>query len=669
MGCGTSVDAYKEYDGHKNSLSLSKSEKALRSAVLIQNWFRRYRARLEARRRCTWKIFQSIEYSGEQDQLKLFNFFTDMLTHVQPDNTGASRANIIEDTLSRNGSASSTSSKSSTTLEAATDPSDIKVEPTYTGHVVKLPITLMSVRNIIEQCKLNKLVHAKYVLLILREARERFRALPNVIRVTTRIAKQMTICGDLHGKLDDLFMIFHKNGLPSPENPYIFNGDLVDRGPRSIEICIILFAFTILYPNGVYINRGNHEDHIMNLRYGFVKEVMDKYKDHASKIIRLFEDIFGWLPLATIVNNKIFVAHGGISNITDLDIIERIDRHKYVSVLKPPNIVKDNPSLSSLKEWRQVLDLLWSDPKPTPGCKPNTFRGGGCYFGPDVTSQVLRKHNFELLVRSHECKYEGYEYMHNKKVITIFSASNYYEQGSNRGAYMKIGPDMTPYFVQYQVSRTKKHLTLKQRVGIVEESAIRELKEKLYANKSALMEAFTKRDEQHTGYLTCSQWAAAIESTLHLDVPWNMLRHQLAYVAPDGKVDYRSCLEQYAIEGKTKKNGPSITEALYRNRSNLETIFRLMDKDNSGHVSMEEFQASCRLLNQHSETEIPEDSIQDLARSIDMDKDGYIDFNEFLEAFRLVDVSKSQNGPTHTPRSSQNSSARSSPVNSIHITS
>lgn len=64
----------------------------------------------------------------------------------------------------------------------------------------------------------------------------------------------------------------------------------------------------------------------------------------------------------------------------------------------------------------QVVDILWSDPMAQEGCKANTVRGGGCYFGPNVTEQLLQKYNLQFLIRSHECKPEGYEFCHSRKV-------------------------------------------------------------------------------------------------------------------------------------------------------------------------------------------------------------------------------------------------------------
>jgi serine/threonine-protein phosphatase with EF-hand domain len=97
---------------------------------------------------------------------------------------------------------------------------------------------------------------------------------------------------------------------------------------------------------------------------------------------------------------------------------------QYVSILSPSFIIPDDEeqyqinglSSEQLLEWRQILDLLWSDPKLTDGCEPNTYRGGGCYWGPDVTKKILEKHNWTLLIRSHECKEEGFDYCHDKKV-------------------------------------------------------------------------------------------------------------------------------------------------------------------------------------------------------------------------------------------------------------
>ncbi|NXH43419.1 PPE1 phosphatase, partial [Dicaeum eximium] len=122
-------------------------------------------------------------------------------------------------------------------------------------------------------------LHARYVLQLLSETRRVLKEMPNITHLSTSYSKEITVCGKYHSSLSKCpFFFFLQNGLPSEQNRYVFNGDFVDRGKNSMEILIILFAFLLIYPNDLHLNRGNHEDYIMNLRYGFTKEVSKKYK-------------------------------------------------------------------------------------------------------------------------------------------------------------------------------------------------------------------------------------------------------------------------------------------------------------------------------------------------------------------------------------------------------
>ena len=115
--------------------------------------------------------------------------------------------------------------------------------------------------------------------------------------------------GDVHGQYYDLLRIFEYGGFP-PEANYLFLGDYIDRGKQSIETVCLLLCYKIKYPENFFMLRGNHECAQINRIYGFYDECKRRY---SIRLWRVFSDVFNCLPVAALVDEKIFCMHGGLS--------------------------------------------------------------------------------------------------------------------------------------------------------------------------------------------------------------------------------------------------------------------------------------------------------------------------------------------------------------------
>ncbi|KAI8854197.1 serine/threonine-protein phosphatase 5-like protein [Chytridium lagenaria] len=302
------------------------------------------------------------------------------------------------------------------------DINNITVDASYDGpHVTEEGITEEFANALLSHMESQKKLHRKYVYTILFAVKDIFDNAPAIVDIDVPPGSKLTVCGDIHGQYYDLLNIFKMNGLPSPTNMYLFNGDFVDRGSFSVECILALFTFKVLYPGAIYLSRGNHETNDMNKVYGFEGEVKAKYSDLTFK---LFSEIFNAIPLGNLVGNKILVIHGGLfsrDGVT-MDEIRAIDRFRQ-------------PGSEGL-----MCELLWSDPQDQPG-RSRSKRGVGIQFGPDVTEEFCKTNGLDCIIRSHEVKQDGYEIAHNKKCITIFSAPNYCDSVGNKAAYIEIGSD------------------------------------------------------------------------------------------------------------------------------------------------------------------------------------------------------------------------------------
>ncbi|KAI5958488.1 hypothetical protein CANMA_004214 [Candida margitis] len=262
-------------------------------------------------------------------------------------------------------------------------------------------------------------VDAEEIRYILGKSRQIFLEQPNLLRLSPPVK----VVGDIHGQFHDLIRIFNCCGYP-PYSNYLFMGDYVDRGEKSLETILLLLCYKIKYPENFFMLRGNHESANITKIYGFYDECKRRLK--SPRMWKTFIDVFNTLPVAAIINDKIFCVHGGLSpELNDLSQIEDIKR---------PTDVPDKGLLA---------DLLWSDPDPS--IKnfsltnwPKNDRGVSYCFGKKHVDYFCSKFKLDLIVRGHMVVEDGYEFFNKRKLVTVFSAPNYCGEFNNFGAIMSV---------------------------------------------------------------------------------------------------------------------------------------------------------------------------------------------------------------------------------------
>jgi len=257
-----------------------------------------------------------------------------------------------------------------------------------------------------------------------QRAREIFHHQPILLELEAPIK----ICGDIHGQYFDLLRLFEYGGFP-PESNYLFLGDYVDRGKQSLETICLLLAYKIKYKENFFLLRGNHECASINRIYGFYDECKRRY---SIKLWKTFTECFNYLPIAAIIDDKIFCMHGGLS--PDLKSMEQIRR-----ILRPTDV----PDTGLL------CDLLWSDPERDIQGWGENDRGVSFTFGPDIVSLFLKRQDLDLICRAHQVVEDGYEFFAKRQLVTLFSAPNYCGEFDNAGAMMSVDDTLMCSFQVY----------------------------------------------------------------------------------------------------------------------------------------------------------------------------------------------------------------------------
>ncbi|XP_070573353.1 uncharacterized protein [Ptychodera flava] len=275
---------------------------------------------------------------------------------------------------------------------------------------------------------------ARCLLAICREVKEVFAAESRLLRLSA----PTYILGDIHGNFHDLVcfekVLWRMGPLLTPAN-FLFLGDYVDRGDHGLEVISYLFAQKLLAPNKFFLIRGNHEVRTVQRMFSFQRECEEKFgQTVGNQLWESVNDCFDAMPLAAVVDDKIFCVHGGIpdAKLYTGDCFKCID--------KIPKPLRD-PETQSPLAW----ELMWNDPirsedqsaedlkglEDNGGFGFNKRRGTAHVFSCTALENFLEQNNLSHVIRAHEVQQVGFQVQQRGKLLTVFSSSHYCGGGND----------------------------------------------------------------------------------------------------------------------------------------------------------------------------------------------------------------------------------------------
>ena len=222
------------------------------------------------------------------------------------------------------------------------------------------------------------------VLELIGVTEDKFSVEPNIIETPDR---DVIYVGDLHGDLgalQEVIRLFNE----SKNRSLVFLGDYVDRGPQQVETLHLVLSLAIVYPERVFVLRGNHESEEVCTRYGFLGAVGHRF---GMRFLVEYFRAFQVLPLASLTKSGIFACHGGVpEGVDSRDRIKRIERVH-------PNFPDD-----------VAFQMVWNDPKDADFRFRLNFRSdrarqyGSLAFSEFYHSQFYKTLILEKLLLSHQ---------------------------------------------------------------------------------------------------------------------------------------------------------------------------------------------------------------------------------------------------------------------------